>query len=64
MEIGPPGAIDAGAGQRHIDIPVRLQASQADGRVETYAGTYVLHRSVVDGGDPGWKIVRAQLTRQ
>ena len=64
LEIGPPGRIDAGAGQRHIDIPVRLQATQADGRVDQYAGTYVLHRSVVEGGDPAWKISRAQLTRQ
>ena len=64
VEIGPPSAIDAGAGQRHIDIPVRLQATQVDGRVDQYAGTYILHRSVVEGGDPDWKISRAQLSRQ
>ena len=64
LEIGPPGRIDAGAGQRHIDIPVRLQATQADGRVDQYAGTYVLHRSVVEGGNPDWRIERATLAKQ
>ena len=34
VEIGAPGPIDAGAGQRFIEIPVRLDATQQDGRVE------------------------------
>lgn len=64
VEIGTPGPIDAGAGQRFIDIPVTLDATQADGRVERYAGRVVLHRSSVEGGDPGWRIERAALAKQ
>lgn len=64
VEIGPPGPIDAGAGQRYIEIPVRLEASQADGRIDRYAGRYILHRSVVEGGNPAWRIERATLARQ
>ncbi len=64
VEIGAPGPIDAGAGQRFIEIPVRLDATQQDGRVDRYAGRYVLHRSVVEGGNPDWRIERATLAKQ
>lgn len=64
VEIGAPGPIDAGAGQRYIEIPVRLDATQADGRIDRYAGRYVLHRSVVEGGNPDWRIERATLAKQ
>ena len=64
VEIGTPGPIDAGAGQRFIDIPVTLDATQADGRVERYAGRVVLHRSSVEGGDPDWRIERTALVKQ
>lgn len=64
VEIGAPGPIDAGAGQRYIEIPVRLDAAQADGRIDQYAGRYVLHRSVVEGGNPDWRIERATLAKQ
>lgn len=64
VEIGAPGPIDAGAGQRFIEIPVKLDATQQDGRVDRYAGRYVLHRSVVEGGNPDWRIERATLAKQ
>ncbi|HWU69863.1 MAG TPA: hypothetical protein VN017_00715, partial [Pseudoxanthomonas sp.] len=64
VEIGTPGPVDAGAGQRYIEIPVRLDATQADGRIDRYAGRYVLHRSVVEGGNPDWRIERATLAKQ
>lgn len=64
VEIGTPGPVDAGAGQRYIEIPVRLDATQADGRIDHYAGRYVLHRSVVEGGNPDWRIERATLAKQ
>ncbi|QNN46173.1 hypothetical protein H9L17_13475 [Thermomonas brevis] len=64
VEIGAPGPVDAGAGQRYIEIPVRLDATQADGRIDRYAGRYVLHRSVVEGGNPDWRIERATLAKQ
>ena len=64
VEIGPPGPIEAGAGQRYIEIPVRLEANRADGRIDRYAGRYILHRSVVEGSNPAWRIERATLARQ
>lgn len=64
VEMGAPGPIDAGAGQRYIEIPVRLEANQANGQVERYTGRYVLHRSVVEGGNPAWRIERATLAKQ
>ena len=64
VEIGTPGPINAGAGQRFIEIPVTLEATQADGRAERYAGRVVLHRSSVEGGDPDWRIERTTLAKQ
>ena len=64
VEIGVPGPVDAAAGQRFIEIPVRLDATKADGRVDRYAGRYLLHRSVVEGGNPDWRIERATLAKQ
>lgn len=64
VEIGAPGPVDAGAGQRFIEIPVKLDITQQDGRVDRYAGRYVLHRSVVEGGNPDWRIERATLAKQ
>lgn len=62
VEIGPPGPVDAGAGQRFIEIPVRLDVTRIDGRMERHSGRYTLQRSVVEGGDPQWKIVRTSLS--
>ena len=64
VEVGAPGAQDAGAGQRHIEVPVSVAATQADGSVRRYTGRYVLHRSVVDGAAPeqrAWRIRAADL---
>jgi hypothetical protein len=63
-EIGAPGRQDAGAGQRYIEVPVALRATQADGSVRRFAGSYVLHRTVVDGASAeqrGWRIRSADL---
>ena len=62
VEIGPPGPVDAGAGQCYIEIPVRLDLTRADGRLERHTGRYTLQRSVIEGGDPQWKIVRSTLS--
>ena len=64
VQIGTPGAIDAGAGQRHIDIPVTVEARQADASVRRYEGRYVLKMTVVDGASPeqrSWRIASANL---
>lgn len=62
--VGAPGREDAGAGQRYIEIPVSVRATQADGSVRRFAGTYVLHRTVVDGATQdqrSWRIRSADL---
>lgn len=62
--IGQPGAQDAGADQRYVQIPVALRATQADGSVRRYAGSFTLHRAVADGATPdqrAWRIRNADL---
>lgn len=64
VEVGAPGREDAGAGQRYIEVPVSLAATQADGSMRRYVGTYVLHRTVVDGASAeqrSWRIRSADL---
>jgi hypothetical protein len=63
-EIGAPGRQDAGAGQRYIEVPVALRATLADGSVRRFAGSYVLHRTLVDGASAeqrSWRIRSADL---
>ena len=62
--IGEPANPDAGAGQRYIQVPVALTATRTDGSVHRYAGTYTLHRTVVDGATDeqrAWRIASADL---
>ena len=64
VEIGGPGRVDAGAGNRHIQVPVAVASTQADGSVRRFAGTYTLHRSVVEGvgaEQRNWRIRDADL---
>ena len=67
IEVGPPGDIGAAAGSRYVEIPVRVAASTNDGQRQSFAGTYTLRRSVVDGATAeqrAWRISSAQLRRQ
>jgi hypothetical protein len=64
VQVGTPGAEDAGAGQRYIEIPVTVAATHADGSRHRYVGSYVLHRTVVDGASAeqrAWRISSAKL---
>jgi hypothetical protein len=64
VEVGAPGREDAGAGQRYLEVPVSVRATQADGSVRRYAGSYVLQRTVVDGATAeqrSWRIRSADL---
>lgn len=64
VEVGTPGAEDAGAGQRYVTVPVDVAATQADGTVRRYSGRYVLHRTVADGASAAqqaWRIQSASL---
>ncbi len=64
VELLAPGRVDAGAGQRHIEVPVALTATQRDGSQRKFVGAYVLRRSVVDGASAeqrAWRIGSADL---
>jgi hypothetical protein len=65
--IGEPGAIDAGAGQRYIEIPVSIFATLDDGTVQHFEGTYVLHHTANIPGATAeqltWHIRSATVTQ-
>lgn len=64
VTLGEPGRVDPGAGQRYIQVPVAITATSDDGSVRRYAGTYTLHRTVVDGATAeqrAWRIASADL---
>ena len=64
-EIGDPGAIDAGAGQRFIEIPVRIVARTTEGASQHFEGMYVLHHTArIEGATPEqrlWRIHSAKV---
>lgn len=60
-DIGVPGRIDAGAGQRYVSVPVRITAVMADdGEEVTMIGPVTLHRTgAIDGASVAqrsWRI--------
>lgn len=63
--IGAPGAIDAGAGQRYVTVPVQLYGRLKDGgRPFNLRGSVILHRTEVDGASPEqrkWRIRSVDL---
>lgn len=64
VQVQAPRAGDAAAGSRFMEVPVSVTATQRDGTVRRYAGTYVLRRTVVDGStgeQRAWHIASAQL---
>ena len=64
VSLGDPGPVDAGAGQRHIVVPVRIIARQRDQSTKEYSGTYTLARTVVDGASAAqrnWHISAANI---
>ena len=64
VELGGPGPVEGAAGSRYVQVPVAVEARQADGSVRRYAGSYTLRMSVVDGATPeqqAWHIASADL---
>ncbi|MFC3816434.1 hypothetical protein [Lysobacter sp. GCM10012299] len=64
VEILAPGAVDAAAGSRFIEVPVALTATAADGSQRKFVGAYTLRRAVVDGATAeqrAWRIGSADL---
>lgn len=65
--VGPPGPIGAAAGSRYIEIPIRILARDGSGSEQTYAGSYTLRLSVVDGATAeqrSWHIYSAAIHRE
>lgn len=64
VSTGAPGAMEAAAGSRYIQVPISIEAAQRDGSVRRYAGSYTLRRAVVDGATPAqraWRLASATL---
>jgi hypothetical protein len=64
VSTGAPGAMEAAAGSRYIQVPVSIEAAQRDGSVRRYAGSYTLRRAVVDGATSSqraWRLASATL---
>lgn len=64
VEVMPPGRVDAGAGQRYVEVPVAITATQRDGSQRKYIGGYTLRRAVVDGASAeqrAWHIASADI---
>lgn len=64
VELGGPGPVEGAAGSRYVQVPVAVEARQADGSVRRFAGSYTLRMSVVDGATPeqrSWRIASADL---
>ena len=66
-DIGEPGRIDAGAGQRYIEIPVTITARTTDGETQHFEGSYVLHHTANIPGATSeqlqWRIDSADMTQ-
>jgi len=64
-EMGDPGRIDPGAGQRYIPIPVTLTATMTAGETQRFEGTYVLHHTAdIEGATAEqrvWRIHSADI---
>ncbi|QWP76447.1 hypothetical protein J5226_23150 [Lysobacter sp. K5869] len=64
VELAPAGRVDAGAGQRHIEVPVSVTATQRDGSQRRFVGAYTLRRTMVDGASAeqrAWRIASADI---
>src|SRR3569623_1791377 len=63
--IGAPGRVDAGAGQRYVTVPVQVYARRKTGAPAYWRGQVVLHRTAdIDGAtaeDKAWRIKSIDL---
>nr|WP_286207591.1 hypothetical protein [Hephaestia sp. MAHUQ-44] len=67
--IGAPGRVDAGAGQRYVEVPVQIYGTLKDGeRPFNMRGSITLHRTAEIPGasaeDKSWHIVKAVIDPQ
>jgi outer membrane murein-binding lipoprotein Lpp len=63
--VGAPGRVDAGAGQRYVTVPVQVYARQGDGKPAYWRGDVILHRTGdIDGATAEqkmWRIDRIDI---
>jgi len=64
-QIGAPGKVDAGAGQRYVTVPVQAYGRGKDGRAFHETGTITLHRTAdIEGAtaaQKSWRIRSVDL---
>ncbi|RYY23915.1 MAG: hypothetical protein EOP62_18685 [Sphingomonadales bacterium] len=63
-QVGTPGAIDAGAGQRFVTVPVQINGKLKTGALVNMVGSMTLHRTIVDGASEeakSWRIRTADI---
>lgn len=63
-QVGTPGAVDAGAGQRFVTVPVQIIGKLKTGALVNMAGSVTLHRAAVDGAtleQKSWRIRTADI---
>ena len=64
-EIGAPGRVDAGAGQRYVTVPVKTYGTLRTGKPFAMAGNVTLHRTAdIDGAtaeQKSWRINTSEL---
>jgi hypothetical protein len=66
VDVGAPGRIEGAAGSRFVSVPVTIEAIDSAGR-RSFAGTYTLRRSVVDGAtreQRSWRIHSAEIAQR
>lgn len=66
VDVGAPGRIEGAAGSRFIALPVTIHAVEVAGS-RSFAGTYTLRRSVVDGATQeqrSWRIHSADIAQR
>jgi len=63
--LGPPGQVDAGAGQRFVTVPMTVAGTRDDGTPFALAGTVTLHRTAdIDGAtdlQKSWHLQQVDL---
>ncbi|MBX3565743.1 MAG: MliC family protein [Sphingomonas sp.] len=63
-QVGAPGAVDAGAGQRFVTVPVQVGGKLKTGALVSMTGSVTLHRTIVDGASAeqkSWRIRTADI---
>jgi len=64
VETGTPSRVDAAAGSRYVEVPVTIVAVGEAGATTRFEGTYVLRRSVIEGGEKSWHLYRASIRKR